>query len=80
MPSNLSATLEGTARYRERLKERTDANHFRLEQNLWLSSIGMGTYLGDADKATDERYTEAAVRAVELGLNVIDTAANYRFQ
>jgi aryl-alcohol dehydrogenase-like predicted oxidoreductase len=80
MPINLSATLEGTARYRQRLKERADANHFRLEQNLWLSSIGMGTYLGDPDEATDERYTETAVRAVELGANVLDTAANYRFQ
>ena len=82
MPAHTSpyATPEGTERYRNRMKERTDANHFRLEQNLWLSSIGTGTYLGDSDEATDERYTEALVRAVELGANVIDTAANYRFQ
>ena len=80
MPLNGWATLEGTARYRQRLKDRTDANHFRLEQNLWLSSIGMGTYLGNADEATDERYTEAAVAAVSMGANLIDTAANYRFQ
>jgi aryl-alcohol dehydrogenase-like predicted oxidoreductase len=45
-----------------------------------LSSIGIGTYLGDADDATDLRYTRAIVRAVQLGVNVIDTAANYRFQ
>jgi aryl-alcohol dehydrogenase-like predicted oxidoreductase len=62
------------------MKERTDANHFRLEQNLWLSSIGIGTYLGDWDEATDERYTETVARAVLKGVNVIDTAANYRFQ
>jgi aryl-alcohol dehydrogenase-like predicted oxidoreductase len=74
------ATLEGTARYRDRFRERADDNHFRLEQDLWLSSIGVGTYLGNPDEATDERYTEAVVRAVELGANVIDTAANYRFQ
>ncbi|MGB7926100.1 MAG: aldo/keto reductase [Pyrinomonadaceae bacterium] len=80
MPAQSCATLEGTARYRDRMKERTDANHFRLEQDLWLSSIGLGTYLGDWDEATDERYTEAVVRAVSLGANVIDTAANYRFQ
>lgn len=74
------ATLEGTERYRERLKQNVNENHFRLEQNLWLSSIGLGTYLGQPDERTDEAYRDAAVRAVELGVNVLDTAANYRFQ
>jgi aryl-alcohol dehydrogenase-like predicted oxidoreductase len=74
------ATLEGTALYRERFREMSAENHFRLEQNLWLSSIGIGTYLGGHDDATDARYAEAVVRAVELGVNVIDSAANYRFQ
>jgi len=76
----VSATLEGTTRYRERFKNDCAENHFRLQQHLLLSSIGIGTYLGDADDETDVRYTEAVVRAVELGANVIDTAANYRFQ
>jgi aryl-alcohol dehydrogenase-like predicted oxidoreductase len=75
------ATTEGTARYRERLQGETVAvNHFRLEQNLWLSSLGIGTYLGRPDAETDARYTESVARAVELGANVVDTAANYRFQ
>ena len=75
------ATIEGTTRYRERLQRETiAANHFRLEQNLWLSSLGIGTYLGKPDAETDARYTEAVTRAVELGANVVDTAANYRFQ
>jgi len=74
------ATTEGTARYRDRFKEAAAENHFRLTQELWLSSIGVGTYLGNADDETDRLYTEAIVRAVELGANVIDTAANYRFQ
>jgi aryl-alcohol dehydrogenase-like predicted oxidoreductase len=74
------ASLEGTARYRDRFKGIASENHFRLEQNLWLSSIGAGTYLGDADEETDARYAEAIVRAVELGANAVDTAANYRFQ
>jgi len=47
---------------------------------VWLSSIGIGTYLGNADDETDARYTEAVISAVQLGANVIDTAANYRFQ
>src|SRR5258706_16996 len=75
-----SATLEGTIRYRERFKDRAAENHFREQQHLWLSSIGTGTYLGNPDDETDARYTTAISRALELGANVIDTAANYRFQ
>lgn len=50
------------------------------KQGLVLSRIGIGTYLGNPDAATDQSYTRAIVRAVQLGVNVIDTAANYRFQ
>ncbi|MGH9944531.1 MAG: aldo/keto reductase, partial [Pyrinomonadaceae bacterium] len=76
------ATREGTERYRQRmLREKSAAEgHFRPEQNLWLSSVGIGTYLGQWDEETDRNYTEAVRHAVELGANVIDTAANYRFQ
>src|SRR5438067_12888707 len=80
MTINGYATTEGTARYRDRLQGTAAENHFRFEQQLWLSSIGIGTYLGQPDEATDRHYTDAVVRAVELGANVIDTAANYRFQ
>jgi aryl-alcohol dehydrogenase-like predicted oxidoreductase len=75
-----SATLEGTTRYCDRFKDSAAPGHYRQQQNLWLSSIGIGTYLGNADAETDERYTAAISRAVKLGANVIDTAANYRFQ
>lgn len=74
------ATLEATARYRDRFNQQAAENHFRNEQKAWLSSIGIGTYLGNADDVTDAKYAAAIVRAVELGANVIDTAANYRFQ
>jgi len=74
------ATNEGTANYASRFKNNIAQNHFRLQQNLWLSSIGIGTYLGSWDETTDANYTESIIRAVELGCNVIDTAANYRFQ
>jgi len=74
------ATLAGTTRYRERFNDLAAKNHFCLVQNLWLSSIGLGTYLGNADEATDARYVQSVARAIELGANVIDTAANYRFQ
>jgi aryl-alcohol dehydrogenase-like predicted oxidoreductase len=80
MPITGSATLEGTLRYGERFKDTAAPRHFREQHQLWLSSIGVGTYLGNTDDDTDARYTAAITRAVELGANVIDTAANYRFQ
>ena len=70
------ATPEGTTRYRERFPDRD----FRVQHGLVLSSIGIGTCLGNADEATDAAYTSSVVRAVQLGVNVIDSAANYRFQ
>ncbi len=75
-----SATLEGTNRYRDRFQDSAADNHFREEQSLLLSSLGIGTYLGDPDEKTDSRYRATVARAVQLGANVIDTAANYRFQ
>ncbi|HYE73315.1 MAG TPA: aldo/keto reductase [Blastocatellia bacterium] len=74
------ATLEGTAAYRDRFKGQVDDAHFRLAEGLWMSSIGIGTYLGDPDERTDANYRVAVTRALELGCNVIDSAANYRFQ
>ena len=74
------ATLEGTARYRSRFEGRLDPGHFRQSLDLWFSSIGCGTYLGEPDEATDRLYLESLVQAVESGSNVIDTAINYRFQ
>jgi aryl-alcohol dehydrogenase-like predicted oxidoreductase len=74
-----NATTEGTTRYRARFPDAAE-NHFRERQQLWLSSIGIGTYLGDANERTDQAYTDSVARVVELGANVIDTAANYRFQ
>ncbi len=72
------ATAEGTARYRDRFADRP--GHFQQTQGLWLSSIGLGTYRGDATDAIDKAYARAIGRAIELGSNVIDTAINYRHQ
>ncbi len=74
------ATREGTAAYRDRFPTPAAAGHFRRQQGVWLSSLGIGTYLGNPDEATDQAYTAAVIRAVELGANVIDTAINYRLQ
>ncbi len=44
-----------------------------------VSSVGVGTYLGPATDAADDEYAEAVARAISLGANVVDTAANYRW-
>jgi aryl-alcohol dehydrogenase-like predicted oxidoreductase len=75
-----SATPQGTDRYRKRFATRIPAEHFRKMNDVWASSIGMGTYLGNHDEATDQQYRQAVIRAVESGCNVIDSAINYRCQ
>ena len=74
------ATPEGTRRYRDRLRGEATNGHFRESNGLTMSSIGLGTYLGESDDETDARYRESIVRAVGLGVSVIDSAINYRFQ
>ena len=74
------ATAEGTRRYAARLGASTASEHFRLQQGLCMSTIGLGTYLGHWDERTDRMYQESVRRAIALGCNVIDSAINYRFQ
>jgi aryl-alcohol dehydrogenase-like predicted oxidoreductase len=74
------ATKNGTQSYAERFRGRAAEGHFRETQGLVLSSIGIGTYLGQPDERTDAAYTSAIVAAVENGVNIVDTAINYRFQ
>src|SRR6266851_7070987 len=74
------ATPEGTRRYAQRFAGSAAPGHFREQQGLLLSSIGIGTYLGEPDARTDQAYTDAIVAAVEAGANVIDSAINYRVQ
>lgn len=73
------ATPEGTARFKKRFEDRLPG-HFRDAHDLWLSSIGIGTYLGEADARYDELYASSVTRALELGVNVVDSAVNYRHQ
>src|SRR6202171_2343234 len=74
------ATSESTTKYAARFATRAAAGDFREQPGLLLSSIGIGTYLGEADAGTDQSYTDAIVAAVEAGANVIDSALNSRFQ
>ena len=80
------ATAAGTARLRDRFASLRDAGHFRHPEHvpevnhLWVSSIGAGTYLGEPDDAADRAYIEAITTALASGVNVLDTAINYRHQ
>ena len=79
------ATSAGTTRFRDRFPLLANAGHFRQPQapgvsELWLSSIGLGTYLGETDAASDVSYTQSILQALRSGINVLDTAINYRHQ
>ncbi len=75
------ATPQGTLRYAARFQGRSAAGHFReAAGGLLLPSIGIGTYLGEPDAATDKAYADAVIAAVEGGINLIDSAINYRLQ
>jgi len=72
------ATEEGTTRYAERFQGQCGRGHFRKVGGLWWSSLGIGTYLGSADEDTDDLVYQAITECVNSGLNVIDSAINYR--
>lgn len=75
------ATPEGTRRYAERHAAGLAADfHREMEGGLLVSSIGIGTYLGECDASDDRRYAEAIAHAARTGINVVDTAINYRCQ
>jgi aryl-alcohol dehydrogenase-like predicted oxidoreductase len=70
------ATPSGTTRYASRFLP----GFYRDTAGLRVSSLGLGTYLGDADERTDTAYTEAVTAAVSGGVNFLDSAINYRNQ
>ena len=74
------ATSEGTTRYTDRFAPYRDAAFYRSVMGLEISSLGIGTHLGDVDDATDAAYIDALVAAGEGGVNLFDSAINYRQQ
>jgi aryl-alcohol dehydrogenase-like predicted oxidoreductase len=58
------------------------AAHFRATpENLTLSSLGLGTYIGAPDGPTDLAVEQAVALCLTSGrVNVLDTAINYRYQ
>ncbi|HXD47695.1 MAG TPA: aldo/keto reductase [Gemmatimonadaceae bacterium] len=77
----LRATADGTARFADRFAPALASDFFRSASlGLTLSSLGIGTYLGDNTEGDDAAYEDSVRTAIQSGVNVIDTAINYRCQ
>ncbi len=74
------ATADGTWAYRDRFGDSFGRTYFRRFPPGVCSSIGIGTYLGEPTDAVDASYRTALTTALENGINMIDTAINYRCQ
>ena len=72
------ATSEGTKKFAQ--NSGVNQANFKEFEKLTLSNVGIGTYLGDPDTKTDELVTNAVKQSILSGINVIDTAINYRSQ
>ncbi|MBD3211182.1 MAG: aldo/keto reductase [Candidatus Lokiarchaeota archaeon] len=76
------ATPSGTSEYKDLMKREKNihADHFRRFETLELSSLGMGTYLGKPKDYVDQLVIDAVIKSIQNGINIIDTAINYRHQ
>ena len=73
------ATPEGTKNFTAK-NDTIPEKNFNVFQDLSLSNVGIGTYLGNPDSDTDNIVKNAVKKSVLAGMNVIDTAINYRAQ
>jgi len=73
------ATPEGTKKFAERQNQDSHENYKNVH-NLTLSNVGIGTYLGNPDTETDNLVEDAIKKSILGGINVIDSAINYRAQ
>ena len=76
----LHATTAGTRRFVARAPVRDDEFYRGFPRKLTVGVLGAGSYLGDCTDAEDERYRASVREAINSGVNVIDTASNYRCQ
>jgi len=77
------ASKEGTKEYMEKAISQSyiHPQHFNEVEELFLSSMGLGTYLGNPTPEVDQQVEDAVTKCLRSGaVNVIDTAINYRFQ
>jgi aryl-alcohol dehydrogenase-like predicted oxidoreductase len=77
---SLQATTAGTRRFAARAPARNDEFYRPFPRKLTVGALGIGSYLGDCTDEEDERYRASVHAAINNGVNVIDTASNYRCQ
>ncbi len=83
-PTNLIegfASAASTRTYTQNQGARCAPGHYSDFQRsgILLSSIGVGTYPGEASDAVDAAISGIVARALSNGLNVIDTGTHYRY-
>ena len=89
VPADAAAATSGcleaaaSAAWQERVVGQRSGNvplpeFFKSFRGASVSGIGIGTWMGDISEATDLRYIETLVHAASRGINVFDTAINYR--
>jgi aryl-alcohol dehydrogenase-like predicted oxidoreductase len=74
------ATTAGTRRFAERMPAHGPDFRRVLPRKLSTSALGLGTYLGDCTDEDDAAYTRTVHAAITAGVNLFDTAINYRCQ
>jgi aryl-alcohol dehydrogenase-like predicted oxidoreductase len=75
------AAISATESFAARFADRYAPEFYRPSvQARVVSSIGIGTYLGECSDADDAAYAGAIAAAIASGVNLIDTAINYRCQ
>lgn len=70
------ATSDETSRYFQ--GKGVPESKIRIFDSLSVSALGMGTYLGAANDATDRMYEQNLLSAGLAGINFFDTSINYR--
>lgn len=75
------ASAAGTARLCAKWARQFADDFYRpTHGGLTLSALALGTYLGESDDATDAAYAASVRAALTNGIDVVDTAINYRCQ
>jgi aryl-alcohol dehydrogenase-like predicted oxidoreductase len=77
---NLHAGVEATEGFANRHRALSSGFFRPTTFGVLVSSIGIGTYLGESTDAEDKAYESSVRHAVRSGVNLIDTAINYRSQ
>lgn len=75
------ATKEGTFNYLKQFSKYSK-DFYRFNGNLFFSSLGLGTYRKEPYREENYiiNYKDAVKTAILNGINLIDTAINYRYQ